>query len=315
MSTSLSLSAEHRLGNYVLMTAAHNEEDFIEGVIQSVLAQTVPPRRWVIVSDNSTDRTDEIVERYARSYDFIRGLHLSRMPGRNFASKVIALQEGEKLLGDAEYEFIGNVDADISLEFCYFEELIGHFRKHSNLGLAAGFLYENSGGEYRSVAINDARNVFHAAQLVRRECYEDIGGYAVLKYGGEDWYAQTRARMKGWRAEALPTLKIFHHRHTPGGSSPLRNSFRLGRQDYSFGSDPLFEIVKCLRRIPEKPYFGNTLARLAGFIWPYIRRESRAVPDDFASFLRREQKQRISQLLNRCWAALRPSTSLASKDA
>jgi len=300
----LDLHAEQQpFGTYVLMTAAHNEEEFIESTIRSVLSQTSPPQRWVIVSDNSTDRTDEIVESYAKQYDFIRFLHITRPPGRNFSAKVIALQHGNQLLEGAEYDFIGNLDADISLEPSYFEELMSHLRRHSDLGLTGGFVYEDSGRGYRSIRINDAQNVGHAAQLVRRECYEAIGRYAVLKYGGEDWYAQTRARMMGWRVEALPGLKIFHHRHTGGGSRPLRNAFRLGKLDYSFGSDPLFEIIKCLRRIPERPYFGHALGRLAGFIWSHICREPRAVPDDFASFLRREQKSRVLQLLNGGWSA------------
>ena len=43
---------------YVLITPARNEADFIEKTIQSVIAQTVLPLRWVIVSDGSTDDTD-----------------------------------------------------------------------------------------------------------------------------------------------------------------------------------------------------------------------------------------------------------------
>jgi len=299
MSESIHLKVEQQpRGTYVLMTAAHNEEDFIEGIIRTVLTQTLLPKRWVIVSDNSIDRTDEIVESYARRHDFIRVLHRTRAPGRNFGAKVVALQQGMKLFEGVEYEFIGNVDADVSLEPSYFEELINHFRQRPDLGLTGGFLYESLGTAYRSLRTNDVRNVCHAAQLVRRECYEAIGGYAVLKYGGEDWYAQTEARMKGWQVESLPALKIFHHRHTTGGSSSLKNAFRLGKQDYSFGSDPLFEIFKCLRRIPEKPYFGQALFRLAGFTWPYICREPRAVRDDVVSFLRQEQRKRVSHLLN-----------------
>ena len=305
MSSSLSLPAKQRpLGTYVLMTAAYNEETFIERIMQSVLAQTSLPKRWVIVSDNSIDRTDQIVERYASQHDFIRLLHLTRAPGRNFGSKVIALQKAHKLLEGVEYDFIGNVDADVSLDRFYFEDLINHFQQHPGLGLAGGFLYEDSGSGYHSLRINDVRNVCHAAQLVRRECYDAIGGYAVLKYGGEDWYAQTCARMKGWQVEALPQLKIFHHRHTTGGSSPLSNAFRQGRQDYSFASAPLFELIKCLRRIPERPYLGHTLARLAGFLWSYLCREPRAVDGDFASFLRREQIGRLSHLLSRSWSVL-----------
>lgn len=305
MSTPLRPRAEQQpFGTYVLMTAAHNEEEFIEGTIRSVLAQTLLPLRWVIVSDNSTDRTDNIVESYARQHDFIRVMHITRAPGRDFGSKVIALQQGSRLLEGMEYDFIGNLDADVSLEPSYFEELISHFRRQPNLGLAGGFVYENSGGKYRSLRTNDVRNVYHAAQLVRRECYEAIGGYAVLKYGGEDWYAQTMAKMRGWDVEAIPELKIFHHRHTTGGNGPLRNAFRLGRQDYSFGSDPVFEILKCLRRIPERPYFAGALTRLAGFLCLYIRKEPRAVPDEVAFFLRREQTERVSQLLNHVWSAL-----------
>jgi hypothetical protein len=128
---------------------------------------------------------------------------------------------------------------------------------------------------------------------VRHECYEAIGGYAVLKYGGEDWYAQTCARMKGWTAEAIPELKIYHLRHTGAGSSVLRHRFRLGRLDYSVGSDPLFEVFKCLRRIPERPLLIGGLTRLAGFAWSCILREGRPVSDEFIEFLRREQRQKL----------------------
>ncbi|MCK4830926.1 glycosyltransferase family 2 protein, partial [bacterium] len=49
---------------YVLITPARNEEDYIEKTIQSVISQTILPAKWVIVSDGSTDLTDEIVEKY-----------------------------------------------------------------------------------------------------------------------------------------------------------------------------------------------------------------------------------------------------------
>jgi glycosyltransferase involved in cell wall biosynthesis len=295
----MSAPLDRRSGTYVLMTAAHNEEAFIEGTIRSVLSQTRRPERWVIVSDNSTDRTDEIIESYARQHDFIRFLPFRREPGRNFGAKVIALHKGCKLLEDAEYDFIGNLDADITLEASYFENLLGQFQRNPRLGLVGGFVYEDSGSGFRGRRVNDVRNVAHAAQLVRRECYEAIGGYAVLKYGGEDWYAQTGARMIGWEVEALPQMKIFHHRHTGTSSSPIKNAFRLGKLDYSFGSYPVFEVMKCLRRIRDWPYFVITLSRLAGFTWPYLSGERREVPADFASFLRQEQRQRLSSVLKR----------------
>jgi cellulose synthase/poly-beta-1,6-N-acetylglucosamine synthase-like glycosyltransferase len=50
--------------SYVFITPAHNEEQFIELTIQSVIYQTILPKKWVIVDDGSNDRTAEIVRNY-----------------------------------------------------------------------------------------------------------------------------------------------------------------------------------------------------------------------------------------------------------
>ena len=279
--------------NYVLMTAAHNEEAFIEETIASVLSQTIRPQRWVIVSDGSTDKTNEIVQHFAEQYNFILFLKLERPPGRNFGSKGRALEQGCKLLAGASYEFIGNLDADIALEPCYFEELLKRFGNDPQLGIAAGFIYEQQNGKFCARAANRVDSVPHAAQLLRRGCYEAIKGYAVFKYGGEDWYAQQSAKMKGWSAEAFPDLKIFHERHTGAAGSLLKHQFRLGRLDYSFGSDPFFECMKCGLRIFERPWLLGAAARLTGFAWSGFQRESRPVSQEFVEFIRKEQRAKV----------------------
>ena len=53
---------------YILITAARNEENLIENTIKSVISQSIKPAKWIIVSDNSTDRTDIIVEGYAKTH-------------------------------------------------------------------------------------------------------------------------------------------------------------------------------------------------------------------------------------------------------
>lgn len=293
------LSKPQQFGSYVLMTAAYNEQAYIEKTIQSVVRQVLLPLRWVIVSDNSTDDTDQIVQGYADKYEFIKPLRVSKKEGYNFGAKVIALRKGAELLRDIKYEFIGNLDADITLEPSYFEGLIQYFKENPELGLAGGFVHEDDGAGFRSRWFNSTRNVPHAAQLVRRDCYEEIGGYAVLKYGGEDWYAQTCARMKSWQVESIPALKVFHHRKTGAGARPLTNAFRLGRLDYSFGSDPFFEIVKCVRKFRDKPRLLAAVTRFLGFAWCHLSGEKTAVPREFAAYLRAEQRARISSSFNR----------------
>jgi glycosyltransferase involved in cell wall biosynthesis len=283
---------------YVLMTAAHNEEALVERAIQSVLAQTVLPERWAIVSDGSTDKTDEIIEKYANRHEFIRFAKLTRPAGHSYGSKGIALLEARRLLEGASYEFIGNIDADIAVEPFFFETLLNHFECEPQLGIAAGFMYEEQEGEFRNRAANRVDSVTHAAQLVRRECYEAIGGYSVFKYGGEDWYAQQCAKMKGWHARAFPSLKLFHARHTGAAINLLKHRFRLGRLDYSFGSGPAFEFLKCSLRVSEKPLVIGAALRLLGFTWCSIRMEKRPVSREFVAFLRREQRTKMLRLFS-----------------
>jgi glycosyltransferase involved in cell wall biosynthesis len=293
VSTNGSLEAATCRPPYMLVTAAHNEEAFIENTIKAVSSQTVLPTRWVIVSDGSVDQTDKIVGAYAQHYPFIELVHIGINHARSFASKVYALNVGLEKLKDSEYEFIGNLDADVSFEESYFANLLGEFERDPGLGLAGGFIYEKRHGRFSARANNSIRSVAGAIQLFRRECYESVGGILPLKYGGEDWCAEVMARMKGWSVKAIPELRVFHHKPTGAGAGVLRYWYHQGFMDYSLGSHPLFATIKCLRRLSAKPYVTGALARLTGFVWAYYRKEERPVPREFVEYLRREQKGRL----------------------
>ena len=88
---------------YVLITPARNEESFIEGTIRSVLAQTVKPARWIIVSDGSTDRTDEIVGRYAGAQSWIELIRMPERSDRTFAAKAHCFNEAYRRLNGSAY--------------------------------------------------------------------------------------------------------------------------------------------------------------------------------------------------------------------
>ena len=98
---------------YYIIIPTYNEEKFISLTLQSLVEQSVVPTKIVVVNDNSTDKTPEIVSEFASNYSFITlinkksdALHL---PG----SKVIqAFHEGEKQL-DGAYDIIVKVDADL----------------------------------------------------------------------------------------------------------------------------------------------------------------------------------------------------------
>ena len=122
--------------NYVIITPARNEAQFIELTLQSVVAQTVRPLKWVIVSDGSTDGTDDIVSKYMADNAWIELLRMPERQDRHFAGKAYAVNAGRGRLGALEYDVIGNLDADVSFEPDYFEFLMARFAENPRLGCA-----------------------------------------------------------------------------------------------------------------------------------------------------------------------------------
>lgn len=283
---------------YVIITSAKNEERYIEKALRSVLAQTKLPERWVIVSDGSTDGTDDIILKYSKFNSLISYVRReSQNTGRDFSSKVYALQLGYKIMDTNDYNFIGHLDADISLDDDYYEKIIDIFINKENLGLAGGFVYEPDKCTFSRLKFNNSHSVPGAVQLFRRRCYEEIGAFLPLRHGGEDWYAEVKSRMLGWEVQSYPALKVYHHKvgRTRG---TMKEIIREGRMDYTLGSHPIYEIMKCLSRMKQKPYIVSGFVRLLSFLYGYLEREKRLVADDFVQYLRREQLMQILNLLS-----------------
>ncbi|HXM23687.1 MAG TPA: glycosyltransferase family A protein [Terriglobales bacterium] len=282
--------------SYVLVTAAYNEERFIAKTIESVVSQTVRPKKWIIVSDGSTDQTDSIVDSRSRDYDFIRLHRICDPHPRNFAAQVNAINAGYALLKDLQFDFFGNVDADVSFAPSYYEQLLAKFEEDTTLGLGGGCIHEEINGAFLSRRGNSTRAVAHAIQLFRRECYEMVGPYVPLPYGGPDWVAEVVARHKGWRVRSFTELPVHHYRPTCSAGGLIRGRYRQGLMDHSLGCDPVFEVFKCLSRLSASPFLIGALARFSGFVWASCRRFPPAVPRDISEFLKAEQRARVRSI-------------------
>src|SRR5208282_3029060 len=199
------------LPTYVLITPARNEAEFIELTIQSVVAQTIRPARWVIVSDGSTDGTDEIVRKYAAHNPWIELVRMPERRERHFAGKVHAFNAGYAKLEGVKYEVIGSLDADISFDEEYFSLLLRKLAEDATLGLVGTPFKDgpNPIYDYRFVSIE---HVSGACQLFRRECFEEIGGYVPVKGGCIDHIAVVSARMMGWKTRTFTDKVCLHHR-------------------------------------------------------------------------------------------------------
>ena len=93
-----------KLSKYVVITPARDEAQFIELTIRSVIGQTLLPVKWVIVSDGSTDGTDDIVKKYMAEYPWIELVRMPERRERNFAGKAHAFNAGYDKVKELEYQ-------------------------------------------------------------------------------------------------------------------------------------------------------------------------------------------------------------------
>lgn len=281
---------------YVIITPARNEEEHIERIIRSMIKQTVKPVEWVIVNDGSTDRTQKIINFFAEKHSFIRLLDITRSGDRNFAAKSLAFRAGCEHVKSVTYKFIGNLDADVSFEDNYFENILAQFCLHPRLGIAGGVILEPSNGRFIPQRIS-TDSVAGAIQMFRRECFEDVGGYMPLRAGAIDAVAEIMARSHGWEVMTLPKFPVKHHRPVGRGmGSVISLQFRQGVTFYQVGYHPLFYVLKSFYKLIEKPYIATGMALLSGYLWACFMRYRTIVPENVMQFLRKEQKAKLRSM-------------------
>jgi biofilm PGA synthesis N-glycosyltransferase PgaC len=278
---------------FVIITPAHNEAPFIEKTILSMVNQNVRPLKWIIVNDNSADRTGEIADHYAQRYDFIQVVNVERAEGRHFGNKVRAFNRGLAEAEPYDFRYIGNLDADISLGTDYFENILREFDKNPRLGIAGGMVSTSIGGRWVSQEVAPD-SVAGAVQLFRRACFERIGGYLTLPLGGIDAAAEIMARMNGWETRTFRDLRVFEHRRTGTATTgPLQSRIRQGRLYHSLGYDFLFLLLRCTYRLMDPPAVMGSIAVLYGYVLGTVMGHPRALPSNVVLYLRAEQRGKL----------------------
>lgn len=285
-------------GSYALITAARNEAKYLPALIECIIGQTLLPVKWIVVSDGSEDNTDEIVRKASMHASFIELVRFEGRKDRCFSSKAVAFMTGYERLGSIAYQYVGNLDADVTLDARYYERMIEMMESNSRLGVASGVVWEKKEKGFERV-LSSLNHAVGAVQFWRKECFEEVGGYVPVSVGGIDAIAESKARMFGWETRSFPDLKVYHHRPIDGsdGRSTFEMRFRAGMTEYHIGTDPLFALLKAIRRWREKPALLSVMIRLSAYGKLWIRGTRRDAPEELVRYLRKEQRRRIIQTL------------------
>jgi len=284
---------------YALITPARNEAQFIELTIKSVVAQTILPAKWVIVSDGSTDGTDDIVSAYAKDHSWIELVRTPERTERHFAGKVHAFNAGYLRLTDVHYDVIASLDADISFDSEYFAYLLGKLNENPRLGLV-GTPFKDGPDPIYDYRFVNVEHVSGACQVFRRQCFEAIGGYRAVKGGGIDYLAVVTARMKGWQTRTFTDKISYHHRVMGTAEHGLFQArFRYGVKDYVLGNHPLWEVFRSFYQMTKRPLLIGGAALLSGYLWGAATGVRRQVSRELIDFIRREQMDRLKRFVLR----------------
>ena len=97
-----------------VLVPCRNEADFMRQTLDSVIAQSVRPARWVIVDDGSTDATPAILADYAARHDWISIVTRSDRGRRSVGPGVIdAFYAGLDTVDLDDYEYLCKLDLDL----------------------------------------------------------------------------------------------------------------------------------------------------------------------------------------------------------
>lgn len=218
--------------DYYIVIPAHNEEAFIGLTLQSLVSQSLLPKRVVVVNDNSTDRTGEIVLAFTKENSWITLVNKTseaiHLPG----SKVIqAFHKGLETL-DNNYDIIVKLDGDLILPKNYFETIISHFQENPKIGMAGGFAYIEKNDEWVLENLTDKDHIRGAFKAYRKECFKQIGGLKPAM--GWDTVDELLAKFHNWKVITDTSLKIKHLKPT-GANYNKAARYKQGEAFYSLG--------------------------------------------------------------------------------
>lgn len=217
---------------YYIVIPAHNEEEFISLTLESLVSQTLLPKKVVIVNDNSTDRTAEIVQAYAKDNPFISLVEKKSSAIHLPGSKVIqAFQTGFETL-DEDYDVIVKLDADLIFPLNYFETITKHFQSDEKIGMVGGFCYIEKNGDWVLENLTDKDHIRGALKAYRKETFQQIGG--LRPQMGWDTVDELLCKYYNWKVVTDASLKVKHLKPT-GANYNKTARYKQGEAFYTLG--------------------------------------------------------------------------------
>lgn len=277
---------------YVVISPCRDEAEYMRQTLDSVIAQSIRPEKWIIVDDGSTDATPQILAEYQKLHDWIEVITRGNRGGRAVGPGVIdAFYAGYETIDPDKYDFLCKLDLDLRLPPRYFETLMDRMAANPRIATCSGKTYIEVDGRLVKEIHGDDTSI-GASKFYRVSCFKAIGGFVrEVMWDGIDCH---RCRMHGWIACSWdePELRFIHLR--PEGSSHqsvYTGRIRHGYGQYFMGTGFVYMLASAIYRINTKPYLLGSLATLWGWLNSALQHKPRYQDAAFREFLRRYHRR------------------------
>lgn len=198
--------------NFYIVIPAHNEEAFIDKTLQSIVEQTILPKKVIVVNDASTDGTQKIIDQFSEKHIFIESVFHNSKAIHEPGSKVInAFYKGFETL-DNDFDIICKYDADLIFPKNYLEKISAVFENDNSVGMVGGFCYIEKDGKWILENLTNKDHIRGALKGYRKECFQKIGG--LQNTMGWDTVDELLAQYHGWKVKTDTSLHVKHLKPT-----------------------------------------------------------------------------------------------------
>ena len=280
--------------NYYIVIPAHNEEEFISLTLESLVSQTLLPKKVVVVNDNSTDKTSEIVLAFAKVHPFISLVEKKSSAIHLPGSKVIqAFQTGFETV-DENYDVIVKIDADLIFPNNYFEKIDKHFKSNPTIGMVGGFCYIEKNGEWILENLTDKDHIRGALKAYRKEVFKQIGG--LKPQMGWDTVDELLCKFYNWKVVTVESLHVKHLKPT-GASYNQAARFKQGEAFYALGYGFFITSVASLKLAMRKGKPLLFIDYLKGFWKAKKANKTMLITPEQAKFVRNYRWKKMKEKL------------------
>ncbi|MDN3724781.1 glycosyltransferase family 2 protein [Aequorivita sp. SDUM287046] len=280
--------------NIYIVIPAHNEATFIGGMLQSIVKQTLLPKKVVVVNDASTDGTQTIIQQFSENYSFIESVFHNSEELHEPGSKVInAFYKGFETL-DNDFDIICKFDADLIFPKNYLEKIAEIFQSDLKIGMAGGFCYIEKNENWILENLTNKDHIRGALKAYRKECFAAIGG--LRNTMGWDTVDELLAQYHGWKIKTDTSLHVKHLK--PTGKVYSKNSkYKQGEAFYKMRYGFWLTLIASAKLAFKKNSFSFFVDTMNGFYKAKSSKLEYIVSEAEGKFIRNLRWKNIRQKL------------------